>query len=1086
MLRSIDWFARNPAVANLLMILLLGAGLMSIPNTRQETLPNVPLDRIGVTVLWPQATPDAVEKAICGPVENAIHGVEGTTALISEAREGNCTLQVDVVEGHDTRQVLESIRARMESLDTLPATATRPRVKELMVRNRVARLVLSGELSEADLHRLAWRLREELLTLDDISSVDVDNLPGREMTVAVSRADLYRFDLTFNDIAAAASRGVETVAGGLLRSDRGEFMLQAGSRPETVPDFEALAIRQGERGDLLHMGDVARIRDGFSRDEMGAWYDGRPAAALDIFRVGNQNVMDVAGAVKRYVSQKELPAGVSLVVWRDDARQFQERSGLLWRNAAQGLGLLALMLAVFLSLRLAGWVALGIPVAMLGACVVLPLTGESFNTISLFAFILVLGIVVDDAVIVGESVDLARRRGLQGAQAAISGAREVARPIFFAVLTTVLAFSPLLFLPGPEGSLMQVIPVVAIAILVLSLLESLWILPAHLSARPSSSTLLDRSEHFSNRVNQALDNWLDRRFRPLLRSLLRWRYVLIAGFAALVVLCLALVHSGWLTMVLFSRVEGDRVMAEVTFPQGVPAERIRDEVRALQLSGSSLADALGQEQGEPVIEHIYAEQGVRQKISNADDPVARHRARVSLAVASKEGDTAIPAREIARRWREQHGKVPDALSTRFHASLLRVQPDININLYHPDLEVLGELSRSLALRLQSLQGVHEVSNSLDARRTVIDIRLLPTGRHAGLDAENLGRQVRQAFHGVELDQIYRDGREVPVMLRLSSADSRTLEDLARLPVALPSGERTLLAAVATLTSRDTPAMISHYDRRRNASLTGFVNEHLTSPRHVMNTLEQGFFREMHQRYPEASWGIAGKPLAINTFLGYLNTSYLLALAAIFFVLTVLFGSWGQPVLVMIAIPFGLVGSFLGHFLLGYELTLWSLVGVIAVSGVVVNDNLVLLDRINTLRSAGAGLHAAVEDAAVRRFRPIMLTTLTTFAGVTPLMLESSAQARFLIPMAVSLAFGVLFATLISLMLVPALLLVSDDMRRRWRHRYALAPGEADTVEQAYQLGRQAALGGGANPYRNDVLASAWEAGRDDELNGAPA
>ena len=1085
MLRSIDWFARKPAVANLLMLMLLAAGIAALQHTRQETLPNVPLDRIGINVTWPQATPRAVENMVCAPVENAIHGVEGTTALISEAREGGCTLQVDVREGHQTRQVLEAVRASLESVDSLPAEASRPRARELVVRNRVARLILSGSLSEADLHRLAHRVREDLLARDVISSVDVENLPEREMTVAVNRADLYRFGMTFGEIARQARRGVDRIAGGLLRSDRGEFLLEAGRRPDSAGEFARVPVRQGERGDILRLGDVGEVRDGFSRDGMKAWYDGRPAVAVDIFRVGGQNVLEVAEAVKTYQANASLPPGADLRVWRDDARRFRDRADLLQRNAVQGLLLLTLVLAVFLSARLAGWVALGIPVAMLGACVVLPLAGASLNTISLFAFILVLGVVVDDAVIVGESIDLARRRGRTGTDAAIAGAREVARPIFFAVLTTALAFAPMLFLPGPEGALMQVIPLVVIAILALSLVESLWILPAHLSRNPIPSRWLDRQDGFAERINARLENALDRWFRPALRFALRWRYVLITAFSGLVLFCLALVHSGWLTMVLFSRVEGDRVMAEVTFPQGVAVERIRSEVHELRDSASELAAELKQETGREIIEHVFAEQGVRQKVSNASDPVARHRARVSLALPR--GEIPLSARAIAQRWRNMHGGVADALSVQFHASLMRVKPDIHLNVYHPELKVLDEISRKVALELQRFRGVHEVANSLTAQRTVIDIELLPAGRQAGLDADSLGRQVRRAFHGIELDRLHRDGREVPVMLRLAAPDSQSLADLARLPVTLPSGARTILEAVAELHSRDTPAMISHYDRRRNATLTGFVDERVTSPREVMAALEAGPLAQLMNEYPQASWGVAGKPEAIERFLDYLKTSYLLALAAIFFVLTVLFGSWGQPVLVMIAIPFGLVGAFLGHFALDYRITLWSLVGVIAVSGVVVNDNLVLLDRINQLRAAGHRLREAVEEAAVRRFRPIMLTTLTTFAGVTPLMLETSAQARFLIPMAVSLAFGVLFATLISLVLVPSLCLAGNDVRERWQWRRAGAPDDNDSVDRAYQHGRRAARydPSTANPYANAVLNSAWEAGfRDAEPSGS--
>ncbi|MCG8394399.1 MAG: efflux RND transporter permease subunit, partial [Pseudomonadales bacterium] len=480
--RSIAWFARNGAVANLLMITLLLAGLLAIPHTRQETLPNVPLDRIGIYVAYPQATPETVEALVCTPVETAIEDMEGSTDLISESREGLCSVQLDVMEGHDTRAVLEQIRTRLDALDNLPVEAERPRVQELVIRNRVVRLLLSGSLARKDMYQLAHQVRRDLLNDKAVSSVDIENLPEREMSLLVDRDDLYRYQLTLEAMAAGASQSVQRIAGGLLRNDRGDWLLQTGQEPGNPDAYAGLVVRQSEQGDLLRLGDVARIDDGFSRDTQAAWLDGKPAVALDVYRVGEQNVLDVAQAVKRYLAEADLPRGVALSVWSDDARQFQERSSLLWRNALQGLVLLTLMLGVFLTLRLAGWVALGIPVCMLGACALLPLLGESFNTISLFAFILVLGIVVDDAVIVGESIDHQRRHGgMKGTDAAISGAQRVAKPVLFAVLTTLFAFAPLLFLPGPEGVLMRVIPIVSMAILVLSLVESLWILPAHLS-----------------------------------------------------------------------------------------------------------------------------------------------------------------------------------------------------------------------------------------------------------------------------------------------------------------------------------------------------------------------------------------------------------------------------------------------------------------------------------------------------------------------------------------------------------------------------------------------------------------------------
>ncbi|MCG8393134.1 MAG: efflux RND transporter permease subunit, partial [Pseudomonadales bacterium] len=644
-----------------------------------------------------------------------------------------------------------------------------------------------------------------------------------------------------------------------------------------------------------------------------------------------------------------------------------------------------------------------------------------------------------------------------------------------------------LFLPGPEGVLMRVIPIVSMAILVLSLVESLWILPAHLSQERPARGLWLKSEQLAARLNGGLERWLEQRARPLLRQALRWRYVLVVVFVGLFIFCCALVNSGWLTMVLFSRVEGDRVMAEVVFPQGTGEARLLREVQALEGSARELARSL-EEEGAPVtVEAVLSEQGVRQKISNAQDPAARFRVRVSVAIS---GDTAaISPRQLAGRWRDQHGAIADALSVKFHASLMQVKPDIHVNLFHPDLAVLQRLSEQAALTLSRMEGVHEVANNLHAKRTIVDIRLRERGKQAGLRAEQVGSQVRNAFHGIELDRWFERDQEVPVMLRLAEQDSRQLTDLERLPVELPNGEITILAAVADLSRRQAPAMISHYEGRRSATISAFVDEHVTSPAQVMAALRETLLDPMEEADDQAGWTVAGKPAAIEHFLDYLSVSYLIALAAIFFLLTVLFGGYGQPLLVMAAIPFGMVGAFMGHFLLGHSVTLWSLVGVIAVSGVVVNDNLVLIDAINTFRSEGRRLRDAVIAGVTGRIRPVLLTSITTFAGVAPLMLETSAQAKFLIPMAVSLAFGVLFATLVSLLLVPCLLVVSHDVRStvdKWLFRWrAPAASEDDSVEMAYERGRRHVGLRAVNPYQDAVLRSAWEAGHQDHGESEP-
>ncbi|MAM88752.1 MAG: RND transporter [unclassified Hahellaceae] len=1077
---TIDWFINNPRVSNLLALMLVFGGLLAIPQTRQETLPNVPLERIGVVSLLPGASPQTIEQLLCTPIENVIYGIEGITDLMSDAREGRCAITVDVLEGFATRDVRDQIATRVAALNDLPEDASPPLVEELVFRNRVSQVLLTGDLSPRDLYTAAREMRRRMLDYPEISQVEIEGLPEREVAVEVSRSDLYRFGLSFSDLATAISNDVERVTGGLLRTPQSDALIQAGEAPVSADEYRKVLVRQGGAGDTLRLEEVATVVDGFSQNTMGAWLNGQPAAALDVYRIGNQNVLDVADAVRNFMAETPLPQGMRLVLWQDDAEEYRGRSELLWRNAAQALLVLVLILTLFLGLRMSVWVAAGIPVSMLGACILLPLLGESFNTISLFAFILVLGIVVDDAIVVGESVHDEIGKTGHSRSAVARGTNKVAKPVVFAVLTTALAFTPLLFLPGPEGELMRVIPIVAIGILILSLVESLWILPAHLnSSEPKTPGRLDR---LSDRMNARFDRLMTRFFVPVLEFTLYWRYTLVAAASGLILLSLALVHSGWLTLVMFSRVEGDRVMADVVFPEGTSTQRVAETVQALQHSGQALAEQMIIKFDEPLIVDVLAEQGHRRKISTASDPDAHRRARVSLALAP--GERPISADELAYRWRSLHQGIPDALSVRFHASLTEIKPDIYINLYHPNLGTLETMGRDLQAQLEQLDGLHEIGNSMNARFTQIQVSATPAARHYGLTERALGQQVAAAFHGVIVDRLPEDDHEVPVVLRLPTAESNSLWHLEQLPITLADGSSAPLSALATLQEIQTPALISHYDRRRTATLTALVDDNLTSPGQVMEHLQANWLGNLAQQYPGATWAVAGKPKAIAEFIDYLGLSYLLALIGMFCLLTIAFGTYWQPILILLAIPFGLVGAFLGHAALGYELTLWSIVGIIAVSGVVVNDNLVLISAVNEMAKAGERIKDTVVKAVCSRFRSIVLTSLTTFIGVAPLILENSAQARFLIPMAISLAFGVLFATLITLLIVPCLYLIGEDARlfvQRLQMRIPTA-SEDDDVEQAYANGRICGLknGSASNPYLNEVLHASWEAGFTDE------
>ncbi|WP_328185881.1 efflux RND transporter permease subunit [Marinobacter sp. OP 3.4] len=1084
MFRSIEWFTRNPAVANLLALLLLVGGFLAIPQTRQETLPNLPLDRIGVVAKLQGAAPEVIEQTLCSPLETALYTIEGIDNVRSESREGLCSITVDVVEGYESGEVRNRMAARVETLDTLPPDAEEPVVEEAVYRNRVARLLVVADAEPRALHQVAWQLRDQLLDYPAIVDVGLEGLPEREVALEVTREDLYRYDLTFAGVADALSRNLGRASGGMLRGSSANSLILSG---ETVTDpehYRDVTVRRTEEGERLTLGDFAFVRDGFSRDAMAAWFNGRPAVALDVYRIGDQDVVETAEAVHRFVRDATLPRDMELILWRDDSRQYRDRSDLLWKNALQGLIMLILLLALFFGLRLSAWVGLGIPVAMVGACIILPLTDFSFNTISLFAFILVLGIVVDDAVIVGESVDDQARRMGPGIDAVLEGVRRVALPITVAVVTTAIGFLPMMFLPGPEGDLMRVVPVVAITVLALSLVESLWILPSHLAHSMSRAPAV--SGTFSKRVNRWFDGQVRRRILPFMGAALNARPLVLLLFLSMFVLCVALLHSGWLSVTFQSQVTGNKVMVDVEFPPGTSSQRVLRATETLQASAQTLRRNLGDAHGQAIIDDIYVEQGRRNNHSTAHDPGAYLRARVTVAMAP--GELPVTPDQVREQWRRLQPEMAGAVSMRFHSTINRVLPDLHINLYHPDLDRLEAMARALEQELREITGVFEVANGMSSRFSEINLQVRPGARLGGLTEAELGDQVQSAFQGIVVDQLPQGDHDVPVVLRLPEEESDSLGHLEQLPIRLSEGSVAPLAALASPQRRERPAVIQHYDRNRSVSVTAYVNTRLTSPGRVMGFLQDGFLAELANRWPGARWSVAGKPISIGKFVNHLTVGYGAALLAMFFVLTMMFGRYWQPLLILMAVPFGMVGAFLGHRLLGFELTLWSIIGVVAVSGVVINDNLVLIDHANYLRARFDSQREALLEALAGRIRPIMLTTLTTSLAVAPLAFETSPQAAFLVPMAISLGFGVLFASLTTIFMVPAMIMTAEDavrlMRRLRARRHQVS--ERDSVEEAYQVGLQAADSDpGTNPYHNDVLRASWEAGVSDGLAAVP-
>lgn len=1098
----IDWFARNRVAANLLMMLIIALGLLTLPDTRKELLPNVSLERISIAVLYPGASSVEVESLICTRIENAIYDLESIIDLTSLASEGLCSVTADVVQGFESRVVLDDIKSRVEAISTFPEGTSKPIIKELQIRNRVAKLIISGVAEEWALKKLAEDIRSDLLALPVISVVDIENVRPYEISIEVSDKTLDRYDINFNSVVAAVKDMSVDMPGGTLKTDQGDVLIQANGKIDAVNEFEDIILRASADGGRITLSDLGTINDGFQRGGSHANFDGASAVSLDIYRVGNQDIIEVAQTIADYVAQpgRYIPEGINLFIWKDDSKLFKGRIDLLLSNALSGLALVFLILVLFLNWRLSFWVSLGIPISFLGALWVLPMFGGSINIISLFAFLLVLGIVVDDAIVVGESVFSQHSEGDYGLNGAILGTQKVAKPIVFAVLTTIIAFLPLLFLPGPEGKLMQIIPIVVIATLVFSLIESLFILPLHLShigPQTQSPTIQSGKFHrllqLQSNFSVAVESFIHRVYKPFLAQVLRWRWAYLALFCSTFLIFLVLLTSGWLRVVLFSSIEADIAVANISFAEGTHADITKAALQRIESAALSLKEELRDENGHSPINHVFSVVGPKTEVSNVDViPKLDHLGSVSIELSSAtERETS--GHDIVNKWREKVGDIQDSISLTFSADLIPPEPDINIELSGDNLTEIAVVAETLKKQLARFTGVYDIQDSQRIGKPQVILSLKPVARDLGLTMMMLGQQVHQAFHGVNIQSIQRGEDEVKVVIRYPDEATRSLWSLENMRIQLPNGDSVPLFSVADVSLGAVTSTIKHYERKKVITVSAFVDRTKQTPRVVMEQLEKEFLAQLSSN-GEIQWNKAGKQKSIDSFISILMKGYLLALLGMYLLMAVLFSSYGQPLIIMFAIPFGLVGSLFGHMLLGIDVTIWSLIGMVAVSGVVVNDNLVLVDYINQKREQGENLLNAIQQAGVERFRPIILTSLTTFIGLMPLIVETSLQAQFLIPMAVSLAFGVLFATLISLVLVPATYYILNDLRStvtsfsRRLAPLAVINEITDTVEIAYQHGFDLAERNTSenpenhhryNPYKDDVLASGWEAGWQD-------
>ncbi len=1033
----------NHVAANLLMMVFIVGGLVMGFSVKQEIFPEVALDMIQVSVAYPGAGPEEVEEGILLKIEESLTGVDGIKQIRSVASEGFGTVIAEMMIGEDPDIALRDIQTEVDRITTFPRDAEKPVITKLLNRMEVISVVVYGDLGERSLREQAETVRDELLNIPQITQVDLMGVRPYEISIEIPEENLRRYDLTTEQVARRVREASLDLPAGSIKTATEEILIRTRARRYTGLEYGRIVIVTNPDGTEVRLDDIAEVRDSFRETDVKALFDGMPAAMVRVHRVGMQKPTEISSIVKAYVERKRssLPDSVKIATWNDTSELLESRMNLLLKNALIGLVLVFLILGLFLQIRLALWVMLGIPISFLGAMFLFPWLDVSINMISLFAFIMALGIVVDDAIVVGENIYEHRRKGKTYFQAAVDGTLGVARPVIFAVLTSVVAFLPLRFVSGIMGKFIQVIPMVVISILLISLIESLFVLPAHLAlGKPIHATrgfagLIERvRKGFGGR----LENFVDGPYSRFLELCLRNRYVTLATAITAILLTVGIVGGGLIKFRFMPEVDGDVVLVSLKMPRGISVRETTGVQDYIVKKGQEVVGEYDRaRQGDDsVLRHIFSLVGttfVEGGPFGGGSSSGTHLSAIAMFLAPSE-KRGIPASEIASRWRKRVGEVPGVESLTFITNLVHMGANIDVRLAHGDIGMLAAAAGRLKDSLLQYQGVGDIADNFPKGKKELEIRLKPEARTLGVTEEDLGRQLRGAFFGAEALRLQRGRNEVKVMVRYPESGRKGIEDLETMRIRTRDGGEIPLFTAAYVKEGRGFSQINRSDRKRVINVTASVDSGVANAVDILEKLKKTVLVKLVADYPGLTYNLEGEERERSESIDSMSRGFLLALFGIYALLAIPFRSYSQPLLIMAAIPFGMAGAVLGHLIMGYDLSILSVFGIVALSGVVVNDSLLLIDYINECRKDGMPLFQAITAGCKRRFRPILLTSLTTFFGLIPIILETSVQAQFLIPMAISLAFGVLFATGITLLLIPSLYIILEDLRGIFRLR----------------------------------------------------
>jgi multidrug efflux pump subunit AcrB len=1030
----IAWFAENHVTANLLMIFILLAGVVTGLTMKLEVFPETSLDQISISVSYPGASPAEVEEAIVRRIEENVAGLAGIKRLDSVAREGFGTVHIEVMTDWDLKELLDEVKAEVDRITTFPEEAEEPEVRELTRRTQVVNVVVYGDAQESTIKHLTERIKDDIINLPGITYAELSGIRQAEIHIEIPEETLRRYGLTLGKVAEAVRKGSLDLPAGSVKTAGGEILVRTKGRRYYAPDYQDVAVITRADGSKVTLGQIANLKDGFEDVDLISQFQGKPAGVIEVYRVADQNALAVADTTKRYIEEirPSLPKGVEIDFYRDRSKILRSRMDLLLRNMAIGLVLVSILLGMFLNLRLSFWVTLGIPISFAAGICILPRFDVSINMISLFAFITVLGIVVDDAIVIGENIFRKQDEGLAGLSGAVHGAVEVGRPVIFAVLTSVAAFWPLLLGTGTMGKIMRNIPIVVILVLLGSLVEALLILPAHLArSTPGAAYRKGRPEREKRMVRWLA--WIIKGpYAKLVDFCVKWRYATAALGVAILLLTIGIWKGGWIKFTLFPTIDSDTLICSVTMPAGTPIERTRDITGHLERAArEALAevDKTRPKDAPPLFQHSRALIGGHSRGRGpmaAGPQVGSHLAQVRIELLEGE-ERDVSATKLAALWREKVGVVPDAESITFQSALFTAGNPVEVHLSIDDHDQLLAAAEETKEELKGYPGVFDVSDSFLPGKPEMQLKLAPAARSLGLTLDDLAKQVRHAFYGAEALRMQRDQDEVKVMVLYPESERKSLGRVEEMRIRSPDGTEVPFGQIAEVKMEQGYASIERAQRLRVIKVTADVDETVTNANEVRTDLESRFLPQLKLNYPGLRYSIEGAGKEQRESMADVMRGFVIALFCIYALLAIPFRSFVQPLIVMSAIPFGLIGAVAGHLIMGHNLSLLSMFGIVGLAGVVVNDSLVLVDATNRIRRQGTDAHDAITQAGALRFRAIILTSLTTFAGLTPMLLERSLQAQFLIPMAISLGFGVLFGTGITLLLVPSLYMILEDM-----------------------------------------------------------